>query len=503
MTRGEPGPARRPPARCTWPLVVAALAASLACGGGARAQSVRVSGATTMNYVELRPLRIDSVPASTTTGDGVLRRDAEGRTVECQVSAPYCYLYGTGSVANSVPALQDLTVSVWGFGRGIRFYAHARSRAVVAGSSTLWPLADDHFDGLEAYLELERRSFRVRVGRQYDVSGLSFDNFDGASVLVRPMRILSVEAYGGWRLEQGLNEPVTSGALAAVEPFAPTSRGVLLGVRALARPIPALSLSATYERVIAANRLGLYSERLATDGMVRGGRLSFDWAMQADLALGDLNELRGTFTYTPASRITVRAFARRHKPYFDLWTIWGAFGAVGFVEGGAGASWRSEGGRLSLDGQATRRHYLQTDAAVGFAPIRSTGWSLSTSGALALAPRWSLDGQYGLDLGFGAAKSQGALRLRRTLAGGHSVALTGTAFQTADELRVNSGTVVGVGLSGGLHLGGRSRIDGSVFDYRHLGRVPDYGPDWSQVRASVTFTWTVGAEPGLPAPVGN
>lgn len=495
--------ARDAAARVGAPVVLAALVASFACVAPARAQSVRVSGATTMNYVELRPLRIDSVPASSTTGDGVLRRAPDGRTVECGVSAPYCYVYGTGTVANSVPALQDLTVSVWGFGRGIRFYAHARSRAVVAGSTTLWPLANDHFDGLEAYLELERRSFRVRVGRQYDVSGLSFDNFDGASVLVRPMRILSLEAYGGRRLEQGLNEPVTSSALSAVEPFAPTSPGVLLGLRAQARPIPALSVSATYERVIAANRLGLYSERLATDGMVRGGLLSFDWAMQADLATGNLNELRGQFTYLPASRVSVRAFARRHQPYFDLWTIWGAFGAVGFVEGGAGASWRSAGGTLSLSGDATRRHYLETDAAVGFAPIRSTGWSVSTAGALALAPRWALDGQYGLDLGFGAAKSQGALRLRRTLAGGSSVALTGTAFQTADELRVNSGTVVGLGLSGGVQLWERSRVDGSVFDYRHMGRVPENGPDWSQVRASITFTWTVGAEPGLPAPVGN
>ncbi|MHB1862004.1 MAG: hypothetical protein ACYCVL_03450 [Gemmatimonadaceae bacterium] len=456
-----------------------------------------------MNYVELRTLRIDSVPASTTTGNGVLRHAADGRTVECADSAPYCYVYGSGSLLSSTPALQDLRVSAWGFGRGMRFYADVRGRAVVAGSTTLWPLANDHFDALEAYFELERPSFRVRAGRQWDVSGLQFNNYDGASVLLAPVPALNLEAYGGWALETGLDEPVTSGALAAVEPYAPESRGLLFGFQARARPVPALSLSAVYERQIAANRSGLYSERVATDGMLRGEHLSFDWAAQADLSTGDLNELRGQLLYTPASRVTVRAFARRHRPYFDLWTIWGAFGAVGFVEGGAGASWHSADGALRVEGEGSRRHYLNTDAEVAFAPLRANGWALNASGAVRLAPRWTLDAQYGLDLGFGAAESQGALRLARTLSGGNSFGLSATAFQTADELRVSSGTVVGIGLDGGLRLGERSRLTGSFFDYRHIGAVPESGPNWSQLRGSVSFSWTVGAEPGLPAPGGR
>ncbi len=468
----------------------------------AQAQDIRISGTTTVNYVELRPLQIDSVLASTTTGDGVVRLTADGRSVQCIDTSPYCYLYGNGTAVSTAPALQDLRVSAWGFGQGVRFYADLRGRAVMGGNNDLWPQANDHFDALEAYFELNRSRFRIRAGRQWDVSGLDFNNYDGASVLIRPMRALSVEAYGGWTLETGLNEPVTSGALAAVEPFAPTSRGLLVGVRAEARPVPPLSLSAVYERSVPENGSGLYSERLATDGLLRRGRLGLDWAAQVDMASATLNELRGQLLYNPTPRVTLRAFARRHKPYFDLWTIWGVFGAVGFVEGGAGASWRSADGALSIDGQASRRHYLDTGVEVGFAPIRSTGWSFSTSGAMRLAPKWNLNAQYGLDLGFGAAKSQGSLQLRRTLSAGNSLSLSGAAFQTADELRVSSGTVVGLGLSGNLRVTERSSISGSVFDYRHTGAVPESGPNWSQLRATVTYSWTVGAEPGLPAPGG-
>ncbi len=468
----------------------------------ARAQGVRVSGTTTLNYVQLRSLQIDSVLAATTTGDGVMRVAPDGTPVQCVDPSPYCYVYGSGAAISSAPALQDLQVSAWGFGRGMRFYADLRGRAVVGGSNTLWPQANDHFDALEAYLEYAQPRFRVRAGRQWDVSGLAFNNYDGASVQVRPVSALTLEAYGGWTLQTGLDEPVTSGALAAVEPYAPDSRGLLFGFRAQARPAPPVWLSAVYERSTPQSGSGLYSERLAADGMFRTGRLTMDLAAQVDLASAELNELRTQLVYAPGTRWSARAFVRRHRPYFDLWTIWGAFGAVGFVEGGAGASWRSADGALSVEGQASRRHYLDTGAEVGFAPLRSNGWSLSGSSAMRLSPVWALNAQYGLDLGFGAAKSQGGLTLRRTLRGGNSIGITGTAFQTADELLVNSGTVVGLGVNGVWRLGENSSVSGSLADYQHAGRVPNSGPNWSQLRASLTYNWTVGAEPGLP-PAGG
>lgn len=484
------------------PALAAALALALAAPPAA-GQAVRISGATTVRYLQLRPLTVDSVPIASAQGTGVLRQTADGRWVQCVDGQAYCYAYGSGARVGSAPGLQDLRISAWGFGRGLRVYAHLRGRAVVAGNTSLWPLASDHFDAMEAYVELERPRFRVRAGRQWEVNGLGFGSFDGGSLLVRPLRELNVEAYGGWSLPTGLYEPVTSSAISAVEPFAPEVRGVIFGVQAHARPLPELSLGAVYERRLAQDGSGLYSERVSTDGMLRNGRFALDWALRADLATRQLNELRGRLLYTLNPRLALRAFARRHRPYFDLWTIWGAFGAVGFTEGGVGASWRTAGGALQLDGQAARRHYLDTGAGVSFAPLRADGWSLSASGALRAGPLWTVDAQYSLDLGFGADKSAGGLRIGHAPVHGLSLGLDASAFQMTDELRVSEGTVVGLGLDGGYRLGGRSRIDGSVTGYRHLGATPDNGPDWSQLRANLTFSWTVGPEPGLPAPGGT
>ncbi len=60
-----------------------------------------------------------------------------------------------------------------------------RGRAAL-GSELVWPRYDDHFDALYAFLELERRYYRVRAGRQQRASGLGFYAFDGLTATARP-----------------------------------------------------------------------------------------------------------------------------------------------------------------------------------------------------------------------------------------------------------------------------------------------------------------------------
>ncbi len=58
------------------------------------------------------------------------------------------------------------------------------------------------------------------------------------------------------------------------------------------------------------------------------------------------------------------------------------------------------------------------------------------------------------------------------------------------------GTVYGLGLDGGLALGERTALTGSLALYRHDAGVETPEVDWNQIRASIQFDWTVGAEPG-------
>lgn len=455
------------------------------------AQSIRVTGTTIVRYVGLRPILEDSVLAADVPGTGLLRETAEGYTARCVEGAVYCNYYRSADVIAAVPTTQDLRLSAWGFGRGLRIYARARGRAAV-GNDAVWPRSDDALDVLEAYGELDRPRFRLRAGRQWTTTGLGVYNFDGAALRLRLTPRVMLEGYGGWSLVRGLNEPITSGALAAVEAFVPDKRGVLGGAQARIRPTAASALSVTYQREIRSDRAGLYSERLASELGVRSRYATLDADLEADLAMGMINEARARLSLYPSRPLAVRLFARRHRPYFDLWTIWGVFAPVGFDEVGGGLGWT--GASWTAEAHGGWRNYPDTGADLALAPFNDTGWNVGTSLSREFGPAWRFQGWYEADIGFGAARSQGGGRVERTLPGDAFLAVTATAFQQAYEFRVRSGTVVGFGMDAGAPLGERARIAGGLDAYIHSGAVADV--DWSQLRGSLRLEWTVGSEPG-------
>ncbi len=468
-----------------------------------RAQAVRVRGLTTFRYVDVHVLEIDSVPVSRTLGDGVLRRSVDGVPVQCVPGDDVCRYFRSGAAISSVPATQDLWLSGWGFGRGVRAYAHLRGRTVIGGDHGMWPQADRAFDALEAYVELDRERFRARAGRQWQTTGLGYYNYDGADLLLRATRWLSAEGYAGWSLARGLDAPVTSDALAAVESFAPDARGLLFGVQLRARPRGGPSLGVVYQREIRSDRLGLYSERFAFDGVWRLSRAMLSGAIDEDVASRVLNELRLRADVVASPALSLHGFVRRHEPYFDLWTIWGAFSPVGFEEAGAGAVWRRPGAPLGLQLDASRRRYPDTGAGLSFAPLRSAGWRIAAAATLDPLPAWSFEGRFASEIGFGTGLSDASVRARRALGGGAFVGLGAVAFQRASELRVDEGTVAGVDIDFGARLGGRAELGGSAAGYRQFGRGPSVGADWNQIRGSLWIGWTVGTEPGASAGAGR
>ncbi len=475
----------------------AIVAAWTVLPAGLAGQNVRITGVTSAQYVDLQPLRVDSIPASETTGSGILRRAPNGAVVRCLTGEEYCLLSGAAPSVYALPLLQDVSVSAWGLGRGVRFYARVRGRASVSEESDLWPKANDAFDALVAYLELDRGNYRVRGGRQWMVSGLGFYNFDGASVLYRPLRGLSVEGYGGWSLARGLDEPRTSASLSAIEPFAPDDRGMILGISGTYRPSLATSISALYQREIRTDRAGLYSDRIAVDGVVRRWGMSFTGSLEADLASRQVNEARLTGRFVGPGRLETQLFARRYRPFFELWTIWGAFSPVGFTEGGLETRWRPEGGVIVAGADLSRRSYDETSLSNTFGPIRSDGWRAGLSLSSLMGDVWKADGRYDLDVGFGAAKSAASIRVHRALPDAGRLGFSLQAFQRIFEFRVDEGTVFGLGVDGGMKAGSRGYLSGTFAAYRHAVGADSPGVDWSQLRASLRWEWTLGPEPGM------
>ena len=483
-----------------WPLrivVMALLALGMAAAEVAEAQSVRVTGATSLRYIEVRPFVRDSVPADEVEGAGLLRQTADGQVVRCVAGQTFCRGTRPGDAVSTLPAMQDLEISAWGFGEGIRAFAHLRGRTAWGGDPELWPRADDAFDLLAAYGELNRERFRVRAGRQWVTSGLGFYNFDGLGLTIRPVTGLSLEGQVGRSLVRGLNEQRTGGALEAIEELAPIEPGLMLSTQVRYRPTPRFSLAGLYHRDVRDDRAGLYSELARAEGVFRFGGGSVEGAMEADLAGGEFNELRLRARTPPIGSTVLAGEIRRYRPYFELWTIWGAFSPVGFDEGRLDLTWAPSGGDLIVRGEASYRSYDDTGLDEGVGRFRTDGWGLGANASWTPRELWRVEGGYRMEVGFGAARSEGHGGVRRSMGDLGHVALRGLAFQRLYEFRLDHGVVVGLGAETSLRLTDRVQALGSVTSYRHLDQGDQPDMDWNQLRANLRLRWTVGAEPGV------
>lgn len=473
--------------------VLATLAAS------ADAQSVRITGTTITRYVEVRPLVTDSVPLDSTIGSGLLREAVtRGVAVQCAPGDLFCrYRRSADQSATTASLIQDLEASAWGFGTGIRVYAHLRGRAANDAGGDLWPQANDAFDVLDAYAEVDRGRLRGRGGRQWRTSGLGYYNFDGLSLLVRPMDRLSVDIYGGWSLVRGLNESHTSGAIAAVEDIPPDDRALLFGIEVRARPTTSLSLSGLYQREFRSDQTAFSSDRVSADAELRLGRVaSVSGSIEADLATAEVNEalLRGRL---PLPRgLTLVAEARRHLPFFELWTIWGAFSPVGYTEGNATVSWSDVRSRFLVQARGGWRRYDETDAGVGFLPLEDSGWRIGADGTWRIDAQWIAYAATHAELGFGAARSDVDAGVRWEPSRRLFAGVRAAGFQSAHELRVGAGRVFALGIDGGARFGTEMRLVGDVTLYRHSYSDGAPSTDWSQTRASLRLEWTIGRDPG-------
>ena len=105
------------------------------------AQGFRISGTTTVDYVDVQPLVMDSVLASSTSDSGLLRTTPDGIIVECVGADAYCRYYRSANRVSTGPLMQDLELSGWGLGTGISVYAHGRVRTSIGSASEIWPFS--------------------------------------------------------------------------------------------------------------------------------------------------------------------------------------------------------------------------------------------------------------------------------------------------------------------------------------------------------------------------
>jgi hypothetical protein len=452
-----------------------------------------IAGSSSAQLIELRPLALDSVPlAQTDSAWSVYRKTADGILARCGTT-PYCTFFRSGARTNLVAMLQDLDVTAWGLGQGLSMHAQLRARNAVGDARHLWPQARQTFDVLSAYGELERPRLRARLGRQWAMSGLGVFNYDGASLLLRAPGGISAEAYVGGTLVEGLNRPLTTDVLSPVEDLPPSDGAYLFGGTMQLKSSALGSARVQYQRELRRDREGLYSERIAATGELRVAKMTLSGQLTHNLATGDFNDLSLALRLPLPLRIDGRVEARHYSPYFDLWTIWGAFAPVGYNEIRADAQWAAPDARLSLGVSGGRRSYDDTRTGVAFLPLRNDGWRLGVNAAVRATDAWMLQGAYRIDVGFGASGTSSDIAVRFSPGDRLSLAAHGVAFQNIYEFQIGEGRVFGGGADVSIWLLADLRVAADAYLYRHNGSDQPQLVNWNQRRASVRLEWTVGS----------
>ena len=446
--------------------------AVLAAQGTARplaAQSVRLHGTSTVQYVQLRPIQYDSAADS---GAGAF------------VSLPETF---------AAPFTQDLEVSAWGLGvTGLRAYGLFRGRAAL-GSALVWPRSNDHFDALYAYLELDRTSYLLRLGRQQKASGLGWYAFDGLDAGWQPVPAVRVDAYGGRGLARASLDAPNSSAITSLDPLRPDQGAILMGASVSAAPTARSTFSAIYQRELLADRSGLVSERAAFDARVGlASWLYVTGSADADIARRQWGKasVSATWLASRATSVTLEAF--QYRPALDLSTIWGVFMPESH-HGYAATTTVTASPALTLSGGLTYRRWQPLSSGSPFlVDVGDTQTELNL-GAAWRRGRCTLDGGYHLQTGYGGKQSGGDLSAGYASEGGWRAGLRATAFQQDGEFRVSGGTVYGFGAELRSPLTDVVGMSVDVMRYLQRRGTDPTSLDWNQTRVSITFEWVMGA----------
>jgi hypothetical protein len=460
------------------------------------AQGIRISGVTTMQLVELRPLMIDSLPSSQVSGTGEIRTSADGVPAICPTGSPFCQFERSGNRFSVAPVLQDLTIAGWGLAEGLSFHSDLRARTQIGGSGDfVFPRTNDHFDVVDAYAQLDRSDWSARVGRQWVTGGLGAYGFDGGDGIWRH-NAFTTEGWAGRALVGGLAEPYTTGLLAAVDNLPPQQDGYVFGARARYRPDALTAATLTYQRILVGDRSGLYSERASFDASSRQFGAAIDLGLAYDFATVGWNEARLRIGTGGERALGYSVEARHSRPYFELWTIWGAFSPVGFDEGRATVDWRPQASAFSYSLHGGYRKYGETDAGLS---LVTNGWRVGADVNWRGTGRTSASGSYDVDVGTGASSTDARAGLRWAPSADVSLGADATITQTIYEFRVGTGRIYGLAGDAAFPLKPDVRLVADLGVYQHSLTNGAAGPDWTQRRASIRLEWMLGGDPGTGA----
>ena len=469
-------------------LVIAGLA------GSAAAQGYRLRLDTRMQIVSFRGLTQDSVSvADTVTGTGGGPATSDGFAVTCGGGDAYCFFYRPGPILHGAPIVSSADLTLWGLGLpGLSARVAARAAGEM-GNDHVWPGTSPEFQLLEGYLDYATPRLTARLGRQIVTSRLGYEGFDGGRLSLRDAGSgLELDGYLGWGLAQGVALPVTSPALNPLDDFRPRQRQLVAGAGGGWTGAWG-QVHADYQREVDPDVDYFVSERAGVQAVlrppVRGLTLQggSDW----DLAMGEWGSAEASASYTQA-RLTATVGARRYRPHFALWTIWGAFSPVPYHAtfgrvGVRATSW------LDLRASGERYSYAPADVSTALVAVESSGWRYEVGATASVVPGMTIDGAYQADFGPGASAAGATGTISYAPDSRILVTLQGATLQRPLEFRFDESRVKSIGMDLQVNVTTMLRVGVGGVYYAENRRRPDpQSVDWNQFRVTAFATVALG-----------
>lgn len=475
-----------------------AVAVLLGVASALPAQGYRLRLDSRLQGVSWRGLEADSIvreAARPQDGGGFLTPDGYAATCDER----FCHYFRAGATLRGVPLVSSADLTAWGFGvPGLRFRGNARWGADL-GDAARWPGTEPAVQLIEAYAEYARDAFTVQAGRQFLPSRLGSYGLDGGRVQWRPGTDgLDVAVYGGWGLARGAMLPVTSPALNPLDDFQPRDRQIVAGAE-VGLTQRHLELRGEYRREVDPAVNYFVSERAAGSLAWRPvRRFAFTAGGQYDLAMGQWGSADVGLTYL-GSRATVTVGGRRYLPFFDLWTIWGAFSPVAFHAYHGAVTFSPRSG-LVLRARGERYIYEDAQTADALVSVEDRGWRSELGATWEPTTTWSLSLGHQAEFGPGAASLgyDGRVQWRpfASLAlGAHAASL-----RRPLELRFSDASLLMFGGDVDWTAGPTWRLGASVTQVQEDRERPDAATmSWDQVRLAFRVTLLLGTDIQRPA----
>lgn len=460
------------------------------------AQDYRVRLDARAQAVSFRGLVADSIPA----GDAVPGVNGgletpDGFAVRCGGGA-FCHFFRPGPELRAVPATLSASLAMWGLGlEGLALHATGRVVGELGGDD-VWPGTEPAVQLIEGYLDYRRSIFVARAGRQLLMSRLEPMGYDGMWLSARIDRFsVELTGYGGWGLGQAAVVPASSPALNPLDEWRPRDRQLVMGAEA-AWLYRGVDVRAEYRREIDPEDNHFVSERSGVSLHGRARSFLATGGLDYNIAEGHLGNADLTVTYL-RPRYSVSAGARRYRPYFSLWTLWGAFSPVPYSAVNASAEVRPSGW-LSLHARGERYRYQDAEVSTALVPeLTDRGWRMTSGATATLNVRWTLDANYGVERGPGAAARFADASVTFTPRAGLSFDAYGGTLARPLELRYYDATSRWLGARAEWQWSGQQRVWADVARVSDDRERPDAGSSslaQFRLRGGVTVTFGSGAD---------